>query len=158
MTFESLQQSIASSPLLARYNYTKPIFLKPNWSATGMGYIPIQLNNSEASKVALTICLVTGDCDFDYSQSSTQLQPIIFKSHTYSDTKLHYHGFLGEIACDQWDMATENGISGGHIFPGYAIWLLRTRYSITPNPYTLFGDGAKRYWHMRSHVSIGVIT
>ena len=40
--FENLKADITSSPLLGRYDNTKPVFLKTNWSATGMGYIILQ--------------------------------------------------------------------------------------------------------------------
>ena len=66
-TFENSQRSITSSPLHASYDSNKPIFLKTDWSATGMGYILMQPDNSEASKVVLTKLLVIGDCDFDFS-------------------------------------------------------------------------------------------
>ena len=64
-----------------------------------MGYILMKLDNSKASKVALTKLIVNGNCDFDLSQSGAQLYLIAFNSRTCSYIERHYHDFVGEISC-----------------------------------------------------------
>ena len=58
-TFENLKVSIISSPLLARYDSSNPLFLKTDWSATRMGYILMQPDNSDASKLAMARLIST---------------------------------------------------------------------------------------------------
>ena len=63
--FSSLKESITSSPLLARFDATKPLFLKTDWSAIGMGYLLMQPDDSEEGRTATTKLLSTEKCDFD---------------------------------------------------------------------------------------------
>ncbi len=45
--FEDLKVCITSSPVLARFDSTKPTFLKTDWSSEGMGWILMQPENDE---------------------------------------------------------------------------------------------------------------
>ena len=45
--FDNLKSAITLSPLLVRYNSTKPIFLKTDWSSTGTEYILMQPDDSK---------------------------------------------------------------------------------------------------------------
>lgn len=97
-TFENLKVAITSSPLLARYDSSKHFFIKTDWSATGMGYILMQPDNSDVSRLALEKLFITGVCNFDLAESGAQLQPIVFNSRTCTATGRRYHGFVGEIS------------------------------------------------------------
>lgn len=127
-TFESLKQLITSLPLLARYDSTKPLFLKIDWNATGMGYTLMQPDNRAASRIALEKLLSTGECDFDILQSGARLQPILFNRCTCREIKHHYHGVLGKLHVVDGLWPWRNGIYGDHIF-WYAIWLQPIRSS-----------------------------
>jgi len=48
--FQVIKRMITSSPLLVRYNPTKPAFLKTDWSASGMAWILMQPDDSPASQ------------------------------------------------------------------------------------------------------------
>jgi hypothetical protein len=53
--FAKLKSDIISSPLLARYDSSKPCFLKTDWSARPFGFILIQPDNSPISISALAL-------------------------------------------------------------------------------------------------------
>ena len=105
--FDSLKQSITSSPLLARFDSSKPLFLKTDWSATGMGYILMQPDNSVEARAATEKLLNTGECDFDLSLNGARLRPVLFNSCSCTATEIHYHGFVREIACGRWAISME---------------------------------------------------
>lgn len=82
-----------------------------------MGYILMQPDNSDASKLALEKLLSTSVCGFDIVESGARLQPIVFNSRTGTDTEKHYHGFVGEIACGHFATTTEKRhLWGSHLF------------------------------------------
>ena len=64
LLFQDIKDQITSSPILARSDPAKPILLKTNWSAEGMGQILIQPANEKISmaaedelKVGVNACL-----------------------------------------------------------------------------------------------------
>ena len=57
--FNDIKTAITSSPVLARYDPSKPTFLKSDWSAEGMGYILMQPENDRASVEATVLLLKT---------------------------------------------------------------------------------------------------
>ena len=63
--FHQFKADITSSPCLARYDSNKPCFIKTDWSATGMGFILMQPDDSDASKEALVNLTDQADADFD---------------------------------------------------------------------------------------------
>jgi len=63
--FQDIKVCITSSPVLARYDPSKPTCLKTDQSAHGMGYILIEPTNDTASIVATAILIKTGECLFD---------------------------------------------------------------------------------------------
>ena len=97
--FVSLKTSITSSPLLVRFDSTTPLFLKTDWSSTGMGYILMQPDDSADAQVATTKLSDKNECDFDLSLVGSHLRPILFNSRSCTATESHYHGFVGEIVC-----------------------------------------------------------
>ena len=100
--FESCKDHLITSPLLQRYDSSKPTFLKTDWSAGGMGYILMQPDNSPESLAAILHLESTGECLFDCKRFGPRLMPVIFYSRTNLDHKKHYHSFVGEIACSRW--------------------------------------------------------
>ena len=126
--FKNLQDAVTSSPLLGRYDATKPIFLKTDWSATGMGYIILQPDDDKESHVALKKLRETGECDFELTTNGLRLRPIVFNSRTCTETERHYHGFVGEIACGRWAIAKEKR----HLWGAHFYWLcdMKTKYKI----------------------------
>ena len=78
--FIDCKTNIVSSPLLLRYDSSKPVFLKTDWSANGMGYILMQPNNCSESIRALAILEKSGDCTFKLSLEGPRLHPVLFGS------------------------------------------------------------------------------
>ena len=90
---------------MARYDSDKPVFLKTDWSAEGMGYILMQPDDSDNSKATTINFLETGVCDFDLTLKSPRLRPICFNFRSNKDYEVHYHSFVGKIACERWVIA-----------------------------------------------------
>jgi hypothetical protein len=60
--WDELKLAVTSSPCLARFDASKPCFLKTDWSALGMGWILMQPDDSPASVAATATLLATGKC------------------------------------------------------------------------------------------------
>ena len=93
--FNSLKYSIVSSPLLTRFISSKPLFLKIDGSATGMGYNLIQPDDNTEARTATSKLLNRGECDFDLSSDGTRLRPVLFNIRSYTATEKHCHSFVG---------------------------------------------------------------
>lgn len=115
--FEEIKLIITSSPMLARFDPSKPCFLKTDWSALGMGWILMQPDDSPESKAALKKLLNTGDCDFDLTTDGPRLKPIAFGSRSCSDTESHFHSFVGEICSGRFAIAqNKRYLWGAHFY------------------------------------------
>ena len=97
--FHDCQTHLITSPLLLRYDSTKPVFLKTDWSAGRMDYILIQANDTSQSVAAVQLLEETGECSFDLSLDGPRLRPVFFGSHFNQLFEIHYHSFVGEVAC-----------------------------------------------------------
>ena len=80
--FSQCKSNLLTSPLLLYYDSYKPVFLKTNYSATGMGYIVMQPDNSPASLLALQHLSKTGKCHFDLDLKGAILYPVAFGSRS----------------------------------------------------------------------------
>jgi hypothetical protein len=95
-TFDlTLKISITSSPCHARYDSSLPCFLKTDWAdGTGMGWILMQPDNSEASIVALALLHFDCICPFDLTMNGARLRPIaqsiLFLSQKEVLTRMHH--------------------------------------------------------------------
>ena len=97
--FNEMKTAITSSPVCARFDPYKPIFLKTDWSAEGMGYILMQPDESEESRAAMKLFKETGDCVFDLTKSGPRLKPVTFGSRACNDIEKRYHSFVAEAGC-----------------------------------------------------------
>ena len=84
-SFESCKDHLITSPLLLRYDSSKPFFLKPDWSDGGMEYILMQPDNSPESLAAILHIESTGEYFFDCKRSGPRLMPTVFNSRTNLD-------------------------------------------------------------------------
>ena len=100
--WHELKVGITSSPCLARYDSAKPCFLKTDWAGTGMGWILMQPDDSDASAAALALLRSDGICNFDVTMSGARLRPIRFGSRSCTERERHYHSFVGEAGCGRW--------------------------------------------------------
>ena len=66
--FADLKLCITSSSVLARFDTTRPTFLKTDWSSEGMGWILMQPADDDESIKAMKKLLTTGVCLFDLSK------------------------------------------------------------------------------------------
>ena len=97
--FHDIKISITSSPVLDRYNSSKPTFLKTDWSAEGMGWILIHPISDEKSINNTKTLVDTGEYLFKLTRSSARLQPTGFGSRCCVSKDQKYHSFVGEAAC-----------------------------------------------------------
>ena len=72
--FNKCKKNITSSLVLARYDSDKPVFLKTDWSAEGMGYILLQPDDSVEAHAASIKLAETGECDFDKSLEMGEIE------------------------------------------------------------------------------------
>ena len=100
--FHDIKVSITSSPVLARYDPSKPTFLKTDWSAEGMGWILMQPADDEESIKATKLLRETGECLFDLTRGGARLRPTGFGSRCCVPKEKKYHSFVGEAACGRW--------------------------------------------------------
>ena len=61
--FDKCKKGITSSPVLARYDSDKPVFLKTDWSTEVMDHILMQPDDSATSKGVTIKILEKGVCD-----------------------------------------------------------------------------------------------
>ena len=126
--FDSLKIVLASSPVLARYDSSLPIFLKTDWSATGVEFIIMQPATDKVYVEALRALRETGENKSDCSLEGPRLRPILFGSRICIETESYYYSFVGEVSTSRWAIL-ENRIYfwGTHFY-----WLcdMKTMYKI----------------------------
>ena len=97
--FADTKSMITSSPLLARFDPSKPVFLKTDWSAAGMAWILMQPDDSSESCAAMQLLKETGENNFDFSKDGPRLIPVHFGSRACTDKERWFHSFVGESTC-----------------------------------------------------------
>jgi hypothetical protein len=100
--WNDLKVGITSLPYLARYDSSKPYFLKTDWAGTGMGWILMQPDDSDSSAAALALLRSDGICNFDVTMNGAHLCPIRFGSRGCTERERHYHSFAGEAGYGHW--------------------------------------------------------
>ena len=81
--FHDIKVCITSSLVLARFDPSKPTFLKTDWSAEGMGWVLMQPAGDEESIAATKLLSTTGECKFDLTKGGAHLHPIGFGSRYF---------------------------------------------------------------------------
>ena len=99
--FDHCKHHLVSSPLLLRYDSSKPVLFKTDWCAGGMGYILMQADDSPQCLKAIQILENTGYCLFDLSLDGPRLRPV-FLSRSNHPYEKYYHSFVGEVTCVRW--------------------------------------------------------
>jgi hypothetical protein len=94
--FVSMKLVLTSSPLLARFDSSKPVFLKTDWSAAGMGFIIMRSDGSGDSMKDMATLKAGEDNAFDTAMTGARLQPIRFGSRKCTESEQHYHTMVGE--------------------------------------------------------------
>ena len=74
--FEDLKFGITSSPVLSRFEPSKPTSFKTDWSAHGMSWILMQPADDDASVKATDTLKKTGEFLFDLDMEGPRLNPI----------------------------------------------------------------------------------
>ena len=126
--FEALKKDLTTEPVLARYDSTKPIFLKTDWSSLGMSFILMQPGNDKKSDEASKSLLENGTCNFDVSHDGPRLRPISSGMRKCTDSESHYHSFVGEIATLRWAIAKNKLYLWGITF--YVLCDMKSTYRI----------------------------
>ena len=89
--FFQCKNNLTTSPLLLRFDGSKLVFLKTDWSATGMEFIVIQLDNSPESLLELHHLSNTGECRFDLTMKDARLCHVAFGFRSNRTFEVHYH-------------------------------------------------------------------
>ena len=118
-TFTDLKQALLSDPILRRYDSSLPTFLKTDWSKTGMSFILMQPEDSDAARLLLSTINPSdpSTVQFDLTIEGARLQPVFCASRRCSPTEAHYHSFVGETAAGRWAFSVTNSyIWGTHFY------------------------------------------
>ena len=67
--FEDMKKCITYSPILARFDPTKPVFLKTDWIAEGMALILMHPDDDKESNKAAKNLVATSECNFDLEKT-----------------------------------------------------------------------------------------
>jgi len=116
LLFQSLKQDLTSAPVLARYDSTKPVVLKTDWSSLGLSFILMQPADDEVSKKASEKLCAGHGCDFDLAMTGPRLQPFHCGMRACRGTEQHYHSFVGESAALRWAIAKNKNYLWGSRF------------------------------------------
>ena len=108
--FSDLKESITSSPVLARYDHTKPCFLKTDWSSRAMSFILMQPDSSAESALALVDVTPYHDNKFELTFDGARLQPIASGCRLCTENESHHHSFIGEIGAGRWGIAQNKAL------------------------------------------------
>jgi hypothetical protein len=88
-----------------------------DWAGTGMGWILMQPNDSDASAVALALLRSEGTCNFDVTMNGARFCPIRFGSRSCTEHECHYHSSGGEAGCGRWAISQNRKVlSGAELF------------------------------------------
>ena len=117
--FEDIKRYVTSLLIAIRYESTKPMFLKTDWSSTEMGWILMQPAQDKESIAALETLLRTGKCTFDLSMEGARLKPISFGSRSCTPAESKLHSFTGEVACGRWAIVKNKK----HLWGQHLYWL-----------------------------------
>ena len=93
--FEALKVDIISSPIIVRYDQTKPCFLKKDWISITMYFVLIQLDNSVESAKAIEPLITYTYNNFDRSMPGARLQPVVSRCRLCTDSERHRRIFIG---------------------------------------------------------------
>ena len=126
--FNSCKVDLTSSPVLARFDSSKPVFIKTDWSSTGMSFILMQPTDDATSIAATKKLLSTGEFDFDLSMTGPRLQTFMSGMRMCTDVESHYHSFVGEVAAFRWSVSKCRVYLWGTRF--YALCDMQTLYKI----------------------------
>ena len=114
-------KKLVISPLLLQYDSLKPAFLKTDWFAGGMSYILMQADDTSQSVATVRLLEGEGECTFDLSLDGPRLRPVFFGSRSNQPFEIHYHSFVGEVACGRWAICCCRRYLWGKSFIGFAI-------------------------------------
>ena len=96
--FCDCKSNLIISPLLLRYDSSRPTFLKKDWSPGGMSYILMQPDDSPDSLAAIKHLAAISECLFDVSLDDPRLRHVLFGSFSNISHEHDYHSFIGEVA------------------------------------------------------------
>lgn len=111
-----LKVNITSSPVLARFDPYKLIFLKTYWSSKGMGWVLIQPADDEGSIKSSLYPRSTGECVSELTKNCAKLEPIAFGSRSYNVNERNFHLFNSEGAFGQWAITQNRKYLWGYHF------------------------------------------
>ena len=113
---KDLKVGITSSPVLSRFDPSKPTILKMDWSARGMSWILMQPADDDASVKATDTLKNTGEFLFDLDMEGPRLKPIKYGSRACTTSKKWFHSFIGKAAAGRWGIGQNRTFLWGNFF------------------------------------------
>ena len=114
--FEDLKIGITSSPVLSRFDPSKPTILKTDWCARGMSWILMQPADDDLSIAATKLLLKTGEFLFDLEMDGPRLKPVKYGSRACTTSEKWFHSFVGEAAAGRWGIGQNRKFLWGNQF------------------------------------------
>ena len=99
-----MKTAILDDPCLKRYDHTKRLYLRTDFSSHGMGYAACQPGDDEPSILAMQREMAGSDCEFMRPNSLLVLHPVAFASRKNRGYELKLHSHLGEGFAGDWAM------------------------------------------------------
>jgi hypothetical protein len=115
--FNTMKTDITSSPVTTRFSTKKTMFLKTDWSASGMGLILMQTDGSKESSLTMAKLVTGEDKLFDTAITGARLRPICFGFRTCDPNEEHYHSYVGKYAAGR--LASSSSSYTDVIYFGY---------------------------------------
>ena len=114
--FEYLKVGITSSPVLSRFDLSKPTILKTDLSARAMSWILLQPADDNASVKATYTLKKTGEFLFNLDMEGPRLKPIKYGSRACTTSGKWFHSFIGEAAAGRWGIGQNRKFLWGNFF------------------------------------------
>ena len=88
-----MKKCITSLPILARFDPTKTVFFKTDWSTEGTTWIRVQPTDDEELNKAAKNLIATGEWGLDLEKNGARLWPVSYGYCSCTDTENKFHPF-----------------------------------------------------------------
>ena len=95
---------------------------------------------------AIRLLEETGECTFDLSIYGPRLRPVFFGSRSNQPFEIHYHSFVGEVACGRWAICCCRRYLWGKSFIEFAIVSQWRKYWSILGVFTNSAVGRRNSW------------
>ena len=114
--FDDMRTAIISDPCLQRFDYRKPVIIRTDFSAWGLGYVLLQPGNDDASLQASQDYWDGKGFTFMTKDSKAVLYPICFGARKCRGNKVRLHSHLRKCFADNYGINKVRHYVFGQLF------------------------------------------